>query len=101
MYYTLVMQASLFQKYQVPLVKSRDTERGNLMKELMENLNVTRKGKFAPLSMPRMGSILEKIPTDSLYALISKCKDSGNRNKEKYFEAYSKTFWWEIRPHGK
>lgn len=76
---------------------TRKTERGELMKELMENLNVTRVGKFKPLSMSRMGLILEKIPTDALYTLTSKCRQEAERNKSKYFETYSKIFWWEIK----
>lgn len=79
------------------LVVSRATERGELQKELMEHLNVSRAGKFTPLNMSRMGLMLEKIPTDALYALVSKCKDAGNRNKKDYFGSYSKTFYWEIR----
>jgi len=51
-----------------------------------------------------MGKILEKIPTDSLYALISKCKDAGNRASkmtppQKYHDCYSKRFYFEIRPN--
>jgi len=98
------MELSLFSKYSLP-TKSRDTERGNLMLELMNNLNETRDGiKYKKLTMPRMGKILEKIPTDSLYALISKCKDAGNRASkmtppQKYHDCYSKRFYFEIRPN--
>jgi hypothetical protein len=92
-----MLDTSLFTKYTAP-VKSRDTERGNLMKEFMDNLNVTRKGKFSPLSMSRMGLILEGIPTDALYVLKSKCTQEATRTPKKYFETYSKVFWFEIRP---
>lgn len=104
------MEATLFEKYKIPY-KTRETERGNLMKELMETLNVTRKGNFKPLTMPRMGVILEKIPTDALYVLISKCKNAGEqakkrrefakeedkKNMDTYWSAYSKVFWWELK----
>ena len=90
---------------------NRQTERGELTKQLMDVLNISRHGKFAPLTFPRMGIILEKIPTDSLYALLSKCKDAGEmaRSKRKfateeekkkmntYESAYSKMFYWLIR----
>jgi hypothetical protein len=90
---------SLLEKYTLA-TKTKATERGELMKEIMDNLNVSRKGKFALLTLPRMGKLLEGIPTDALYPLISKCKDAGNRSNN-YSASYSKTFYWEIRPHDK
>ena len=111
------MQLDLFEKYKTASLLTakicRKTERGELMKEIMEVLNISRAGKFKPLSMGRMGLMLEKIPTDSLYTLVSKCKESGEnaRNKRKfvteeekrkmdtYESAYSKKFYWEIRVH--
>ena len=98
------MEVSLFARYQQPLCKSKETERGELMKELMDNLNISRvQGKYKPLTMPRMCKLLEKIPTDALYALVSKCKDAGERAgkrtpPEKYHDCYSKRFYFEIRP---
>lgn len=98
-----MLEATLFSKYTnaetfIDKAVQRKTERGELMKELVENLNVTRTGRFRPLTMSRMGQILEKIPTDALYTLASKCRQEADRNKKKYHETYSKVFWFEIRP---
>lgn len=90
------MQLDLFTKYQLQ-TKSNITERGELMKELLETINQTRTGTFKPISMARMGMILQGIPTDALYALLSKCKDSGNRAPH-YATGFSKRFWFEIKP---
>ena len=39
--------------------------------------------------MPRMGKILEGIPTKDLYYLKRVCDDAGN---------FSKKFWWLLDP---
>ncbi len=94
-------------------LRKKKTERGELMKEMMDVLNISRAGKFSPLTLPRMGVLLEGIETESLYTLISKCKDAGEyarqvrkfateEEKKKmntYESAYSKMFYWSIRPH--
>jgi hypothetical protein len=70
--------------------KERATERGELMKYFMEQLNVSRKRDgLAPLNMPRMGRLLVAIPTPDLYYLKSVCEQSKD---------FSKKFWWEINP---
>ncbi len=110
------MQSELFSKYLVATELTtkavRKTERGELVLTLMNTLNLTRTGKFKPLTMPRMGLILEKIPTDALYTLLSKCKEAGevanNRRKfakeedrkkmDTYESAFSKCFWYQLRP---
>ena len=70
--------------------KERGTERGDLMREFMLKLNQSRPGAGLPkLTMPRMGRILEKIPTKDLYYLKTVCEKSKD---------YSKKFWWEINP---
>lgn len=78
--------------------KSHATERGEIIKEIMETLNINRaKNKFSPLTFPRMGLLLPKeIPTKDLYSLLSQCKDAGNRGKN-YHESFSKTFYWLIK----
>ena len=103
---------TLIERFKTP-TKDLRTERGEIMKELMENINISRIGTtYKPLTMPRMGVLLEKIPTESLYALLSKCKEAGElaNNKRKfateeqkksmstYASAYSKAFYWNIRP---
>jgi hypothetical protein len=98
-----MLDASLFTKYSqgsLLIEKAvKKTERGELMKEMVDNLNVTRIGKFKPISMARMGTILQNIPTDALYVLSSKCRQEASRKPKTYFQTYSKIFWYELRPH--
>jgi hypothetical protein len=66
------------------------TERGELMKYFMDTLNTSRRRDgLAPLSMPRMGKVLQAIPTKDLYYLKSVCDQAKD---------FSKKFWWEINP---
>ncbi|MDO8624003.1 MAG: hypothetical protein Q7R54_01480 [bacterium] len=72
------------------LEKSRKTERGELMRFFMRHLNYSRQQDgLPPLTMARMGLILEGIPTKDLYYLQSVC------SRAKHF---GKKFWWEIDP---
>jgi hypothetical protein len=41
------------------------------------------------LSMPRMGRVLQLIPTKDLYYLKSVCDQASD---------FSKKFWWEVNP---
>jgi hypothetical protein len=69
---------------------ARQTERGELMKYFLEHINPSRlRDGLPPVSMGRMGKLLQKIPTKDLYYLKSVCDDAGN---------FSKKFWWEINP---
>ena len=73
-----------------PKGRGRKTERGELMRFFQRHLNLARKQDgLEPISMSRMGYILEQIPTQDLYYLQSVCM------KAKHF---SKKFWWEIDP---
>jgi hypothetical protein len=75
---------------EIKLEKSRKTERGELMRFFCRHLNVSRAADgHMPISMARMGKILEGIPTDDLYYLQSVCTKSKN---------FSKKFWWEVDP---
>jgi len=66
------------------------TERGELMRYFMVRLNASRvEDGLPPLSMPRMGRVLQGIPTKDLYYLKRVCDDAKN---------FSKKFWWEINP---
>jgi hypothetical protein len=77
----------------VPNKKSRDTERGELLRYFMQKLNIARvRDGLPPLSMPRMGKTLELIPTKDLYYLKSVCDDAAARGNE-----FSKKFWWEVK----
>lgn len=70
--------------------RMRETERGELMKFFCDHLNPSRQRDGLPaISMPRMGKILEGIPTKDLYYLKRVCSDAGN---------FSKKFWWELDP---
>ncbi len=70
--------------------KERATERGEMMQYFMEKLNRARiRDGLPPLSMPRMGKILQLIPTKDLYYLKSVCDQATD---------FSKKFWWEVNP---
>ena len=70
--------------------KMRETERGELMKYFCDHLNAARmRDGHMVISMPRMGKILEGIPTKDLYYLKRVCSDAGN---------FSKKFWFELNP---
>lgn len=72
------------------LQKTKDTERGELMKYFCDRLNATRiPDGLQPVSMGRMGKLLQHIPTKDLYYLKRICDDAMN---------FSKKFWWEIKP---
>lgn len=76
------------------LAAERKTERGELFRYFREQLNPGRvRDGYRPLSMGRLGQLLEKIPTNDLYYLQSVCDKAQN---------FSKRFWWEINPknHG-
>jgi hypothetical protein len=68
----------------------RETERGELMRYFLDRINPGRVRDGLPrLSMPRMGKLLEQIPTKDLYYLKRICDDSGN---------FSKRFFYELNP---
>lgn len=70
--------------------KSRKTERGELMRFFTRHLNLSRSHDgLPPLTMARMGKILQGIPTKDLYYLQSVCSRAKN---------FSKKFWWEVDP---
>jgi len=73
-----------------PTGRKRQTERGELMRFFTRHLNLARaKDSHAPITMARMGKILEGIPTADLYYLQSLCTKAKN---------FSKKFWWEVDP---
>ena len=80
--------------YQILCKRDRATERGELMRYFMLELNKGRKRDGLDLlTMPRMGKIFELIPTKDLYYLKSVCDDSATRGFE-----FSKRFWFELKP---
>ena len=70
--------------------KEHATERGELMKYFIEKLNPGRvHDGYPPLTLPRMGRVLQAIPTKDLYYLKRVCDDAKD---------FSKKFWWEVNP---
>ena len=75
---------------EAPRGRKRQTERGELMRFFQRHLNYSRKRDgLEPLSMARIGTELEGIPTNDLYYLKSVCTQAKN---------FSKRFWWELDP---
>ena len=73
-----------------PTGRKRQTERGELMRFFTRHLNLSRVPEgYQPITMARMGAILEGIPTADLYYLQSVCTKAKN---------FSKKFWWEVDP---
>lgn len=72
------------------LRKTRETERGELMRYFCEKLNHSRvRDGLVKISMARMGKMLEKIPTKDLYYIKRVCDDAQN---------FSKKFWYLLNP---
>jgi hypothetical protein len=70
--------------------KSRETERGELMRYFVKKLNVTRiRDGYEKITMGYMGKLLQKIPTKDLYYIKRVCDDSPS---------FSKKFWWLLDP---
>lgn len=98
------MQIELFDKYKVGtnlitecVKKSRETERGELLKYFQENININRiSNKYKPVTISRIGMLLSHLNIPELYFLKSTCNDAGNRSKN-YHESFSKMFYWSIK----
>ena len=72
------------------LSKTRETERGELLKYFAGRINVQRVlDGYPKVTIGRMAKTLEKIPTKDLYYLKRVCDDAQN---------FSKKFWWEVNP---
>lgn len=73
-----------------PRKREKATERGELMRYFLDILNRERaRDGVPPLTMPRMGRILQAIPTKDLYYLKRVCDEAKD---------FSKKFWWEVNP---
>lgn len=67
------------------LSAGRKTERGELMRTFLTKLNESRKKKgLEPMTMPRLGQILEGIPTQDLY-ILEKKPDNFKGTWSQYF----------------
>lgn len=70
--------------------RSNITERGELMRYFCSRINSSRAADgLPPVTMGRMGKLLQQIPTKDLYYLQSVCDKAGN---------FSKKFWYEMNP---
>lgn len=86
------MDAALFQKYQLP-TKTRNTERGSLIEEMTNAINLERVGtKYKPLSLRAVAVKVGHIETKDLYYLKSICMDSKNR-----CGSFSKCFFGSLK----
>lgn len=96
------MELSLFDKYKqgekfIDKVISRETERGELLKQFQEVINMSRLGtSYKPVTIAKIGLDVAHIPTKDLYYLLSICKDSGKRSK-RYDSGFSKCFYYQIK----
>lgn len=95
------MNTALFDKYRVSELTTKAvkaTERGELLREMMEVVNLTRSqsGIYKPLTMARMGVLVAHLQIPDLYYLLSICKDAGNRAPH-YATGFSKCFFYQIR----
>lgn len=75
-----MLEATLFTKYQQPTL-SRATERGELIREIMEAINAERIGtKYKPLTLRAVAVKVGHLKEISeLTYMISICKDSKRR----------------------
>ncbi|MBI5645247.1 hypothetical protein HY970_04085 [Candidatus Kaiserbacteria bacterium] len=72
------------------LSKTKETERGEIMKYFCDRLNAARLGGgLPPISMGRMGKMLQQIPTKDLYYIKKVCDEAQN---------FSKKFWYLLNP---
>jgi hypothetical protein len=72
----------------------RATERGELLKYFMTELNRTRDGvRFKKLTIPRIAVLVTKIPTDDLYYMRSMMEDMRKRGGNA-----SAWFWSSLKP---
>lgn len=87
------MDASLFSKY-TQIKKSKDSERGLLLKEFVDLVNEERKGTpFKPTTIKLLAIKLGGIKTEELYRIRSICLDYKRRGKGDF----SKCFYGSIK----
>lgn len=77
-------------------VKDLRTERGELLKEFLEQINISRLGTaYKQVHIAKIGMDVAHIETKDLYYLLSVCKDAGTRAK-RYDTGFSKKFYYEL-----
>lgn len=84
---TPVKIGDLLGKYRARTSKT-GSERGSILDMFLVPLNVSREGKYSPLTHSRLARIFKGISNQELYEILSRCKQA------KSFSAY---FWWYFR----
>jgi hypothetical protein len=75
----------LFNNTRILSVKSRRTERGDLITAFTERLNQERGDSYKPLTIQRVSYLLSVYKTGDLYYFLDKCNKAKN---------FSKCFWY-------
>jgi len=80
--------------------KDRRTEYGEMLKEIVDTLNISRiSNKYQPMSYGRVGKDLKKVGITEyrdIYYLLSICRDAGRRDK-RYDAGFAKCYYGHIR----
>lgn len=84
----------LLKDYRV--IRTKKTERGELLKEFMNCVNMERTEKFPQIHFSRIAFLLQHLSTSDLYAFLSMCKD-----RQKVNGSFSKFFWWALKTDAK
>ena len=80
----------LFQSYKIPMIKSRRSERSDLLQSFLDTINAGRVNtKYKPLTIPYIGHLLSIYSTSDLYILKQKCDRAKN---------FSATFFYFVKP---
>ena len=69
------------------------TERGELLRFFITELNKTRKPPYKPLTFPRMAKLVDHLSTQDLYFCKSSMLDLERNGKNA-----SAWFYWSIKP---
>ena len=80
----------LFTDYTIPMIRSRRSERGDLIQSFLSTINAGRiNTKYKPLTIPYIGHLLSIYSTSDLYILKQKCDRAKN---------FSATFFYFVKP---
>lgn len=77
----------LFSNYRIVSVKSRRSERGDLITEFTERINSER-GDRKPFTISAMSYFLSIYNVDDLYVLLKKCNEA---------RSFTACFWYHVR----
>lgn len=82
----------LFNNYRIATpIKTRRTERGDLVTEFAERLNAER-GERKPLTISGVAFLLSPFNVSDLYLLLKKCNEA---------KSFSACFWYFSKPNKK